>query len=209
MTDPAKDAERLAQCPFCGSTNIDPREWLRGDGKSGPGCSDCGATAESADAWNRRPIETRLTQERDAACKAHVECAESLDVAARERDEARRSAEALEAEVGRLCAERDAVVDDFASDCAAQPTPDDTEPSAEAREIADELLPKGFFADVRALLSYSLEDACEDKLRQDFALALDRYRAAERERCAKWAACDAHRDSPLVFNIRSGEPYDR
>lgn len=59
--------------------------------------------------------------------------------------------------------------------------PDDTEPSAEAREIADELLPKGFFADVRALLSYSLEDACEDKLRQDFALALDRFRAAERE----------------------------
>jgi hypothetical protein len=44
----------LLPCPFCGGTNIDPAEWSASDGKSGPGCGDCGALAESADDWNRR-----------------------------------------------------------------------------------------------------------------------------------------------------------
>ena len=48
----------LQPCPFCGSKNIDPEEWLRGDGISGPGCSDCGATATSFDAWNTRHNES-------------------------------------------------------------------------------------------------------------------------------------------------------
>jgi hypothetical protein len=49
-----QDERALLPCPFCGSTNIDPAEWSGNDGKSGPGCGDCGALAESVDAWNRR-----------------------------------------------------------------------------------------------------------------------------------------------------------
>ena len=83
-----------------------------------------------------------------------------------------------------------------------------TEPSKESSTVAHELLPKGFFADVRALLSYSLEDACEDKLRQDFALALDRFRVAgvreERERCFTWAIGRIPR-SRAIRAIREGE----
>ncbi|QOV06300.1 hypothetical protein CPT_Maja_080 [Burkholderia phage Maja] len=41
-------------CPFCGSESIDPKGWLANNGKSGPACDDCGATAESVEAWNRR-----------------------------------------------------------------------------------------------------------------------------------------------------------
>jgi hypothetical protein len=62
MTHPDKDSQRgimsaalnLLPCPFCGSTNIDPAEWSGNDGKHGPGCGDCGALGESAEAWNRR-----------------------------------------------------------------------------------------------------------------------------------------------------------
>ncbi|AIP62708.1 Lar family restriction alleviation protein [Burkholderia thailandensis] len=41
-------------CPFCGSENVDPKGWLANDGRSGPACDDCGATAESVEGWNRR-----------------------------------------------------------------------------------------------------------------------------------------------------------
>jgi hypothetical protein len=44
----------LKPCPFCGSSNIDPAGWMDGDGNAGPACDDCGASAESVDAWNRR-----------------------------------------------------------------------------------------------------------------------------------------------------------
>ena len=44
----------LLLCPFCGSTNIDPTFWHSNDGKCGPGCSDCGATAETIEKWNTR-----------------------------------------------------------------------------------------------------------------------------------------------------------
>ena len=47
-----------------------------------------------------------------------------------------------------------------------------TPPSADDVERARSLVPKGFLADCRALLSYSLEDAAEEKLRQDIAAAL-------------------------------------
>ncbi len=42
-----------APCPFCGG-RVDPVGWLRNDGVRGPECDDCGATAPSLEAWNRR-----------------------------------------------------------------------------------------------------------------------------------------------------------
>lgn len=52
----------LLPCPFCGSTNIDPAEWSGNDDKSGPGCGDCGALAESAEDWNRRTAQVAQTE---------------------------------------------------------------------------------------------------------------------------------------------------
>lgn len=40
-------------CPFCGC-DADPKGWLRGDGVRGPECDNCGATAASLEAWNKR-----------------------------------------------------------------------------------------------------------------------------------------------------------
>lgn len=46
-------------CPFCGG-EVDPEGWLGGDGRRGPECNDCGATADSMEAWNRRaPMAAR------------------------------------------------------------------------------------------------------------------------------------------------------
>lgn len=42
----------LLPCPFCKSTDVDPRGWLRGDGVSGPACSNCGGSAETVELWN-------------------------------------------------------------------------------------------------------------------------------------------------------------
>lgn len=50
----------LIACPFCGSDKIDPEGWSDGEGKAGPACDECGATAESAEAWNRRTDIRRL-----------------------------------------------------------------------------------------------------------------------------------------------------
>ncbi|WP_208458389.1 hypothetical protein [Burkholderia vietnamiensis] len=44
----------VGPCPFCGSENVDPKGWLANDGRSGPACDECGATAESVEGWNRR-----------------------------------------------------------------------------------------------------------------------------------------------------------
>lgn len=43
-----------AACPFCGDEEVDPMGWMDGRGSSGPQCTQCGATAESVEAWNRR-----------------------------------------------------------------------------------------------------------------------------------------------------------
>ncbi len=52
--DPAIALAMVDPCPFCGSENVDPKGWLANDGRSGPACDECGATAESVDGWNRR-----------------------------------------------------------------------------------------------------------------------------------------------------------
>lgn len=44
----------LLPCPFCGSSDVDAAGWLDGQGRRGPECMGCGATAQSVDAWNRR-----------------------------------------------------------------------------------------------------------------------------------------------------------
>lgn len=49
----ARVAAELLPCPFCGSADIDESAWASRV-KHGPGCSSCGATAESNEAWNRR-----------------------------------------------------------------------------------------------------------------------------------------------------------
>jgi hypothetical protein len=43
----------LLPCPFCGSQSIDPAFWATAD-YCGPGCDDCGATAETSEKWNDR-----------------------------------------------------------------------------------------------------------------------------------------------------------
>ncbi|WP_244134224.1 hypothetical protein [Burkholderia gladioli] len=41
-------------CPFCGSESVDPKGWAGNDGRTGPACDECGATAETIEGWNRR-----------------------------------------------------------------------------------------------------------------------------------------------------------
>jgi hypothetical protein len=52
--------ERLLPCPFCGSADIDPAFWMCDDHACGPGCSDCGATADTSEAWNWRANDARI-----------------------------------------------------------------------------------------------------------------------------------------------------
>jgi hypothetical protein len=55
MSDVAKP------CPFCGG-KVDPEGWAQESGfpdppgviERGPECEDCGATARTMEAWNRR-----------------------------------------------------------------------------------------------------------------------------------------------------------
>lgn len=58
----------LKDCPFCGADGetIDPYGWLDGEGKHGPQCQECGATAESSEKWNQRPLDPSMGGERNA-----------------------------------------------------------------------------------------------------------------------------------------------
>lgn len=66
-------APDLLPCPFCGGANIDRAEWSGNDGASGPGCGDCGALADSAEAWNRRATapHAELAQADCERCMGH------------------------------------------------------------------------------------------------------------------------------------------
>ena len=61
----------LKPCAHCGSTSIDPEFWMCGDGKHGPGCDDCGVTAESIELWNRRsdPAATAMREALETAAQ--------------------------------------------------------------------------------------------------------------------------------------------
>jgi len=72
--------DALKPCPFCGSTLIDPAFWTTAD-YCGPGCDDCGATAETSEKWNARvvPVQsappiltTRTSGERPPSSDAAV-----------------------------------------------------------------------------------------------------------------------------------------
>lgn len=64
----------LLPCPFCGGT-ADPEGWLSaeedpvtGDAlRRGPECNDCGATADSAEAWNKRPFASFVHIHKDSS----------------------------------------------------------------------------------------------------------------------------------------------
>lgn len=54
-------SEELKPCPFCGSIDIDPKAWSSTD-SYGPGCNNCQATNDSAEAWNKRVSDERLKE---------------------------------------------------------------------------------------------------------------------------------------------------
>lgn len=77
MSDDMK--ERLLARPFCGSADIDYAFWMRGHEACGPGCSDCGATADTVEAWNMRASTARIA-ELEAQLKAAREVLEEARV---------------------------------------------------------------------------------------------------------------------------------
>ena len=53
--------QKLLPCPFCGSSNVDPKGWATlpqyantPEERSGPACDDCGASARTIKIWNTR-----------------------------------------------------------------------------------------------------------------------------------------------------------
>ena len=77
---PTAALEELKPCPFCGSRDIDPEFWASVD-RSGPACSNCGASADTVVLWNTRSPEALSAQPTlsdmaalsasDAACYAY------------------------------------------------------------------------------------------------------------------------------------------
>lgn len=51
--------EELKPCPFCGSADIEHDAWASLTAE-GPGCNECGATAETDEAWNQRAAAPKL-----------------------------------------------------------------------------------------------------------------------------------------------------
>lgn len=50
---PVPQVDELLPCPFCGSTNIDPKGWMSAD-RSGPACDDCEGSCDTVERWNNR-----------------------------------------------------------------------------------------------------------------------------------------------------------
>lgn len=78
----------LAPCPFCGG-KADLQGWKASDGRTGPECEDCGATAGSAVDWNHRPPDTSwaAAAERDRLVKVNEGLVKALEkVAQIQRD---------------------------------------------------------------------------------------------------------------------------
>jgi hypothetical protein len=55
-------AVALKLCPFCESDDLDHEAWAS-QTKRGPGCMSCGATAETKERWNTRPLEEAQSSE--------------------------------------------------------------------------------------------------------------------------------------------------
>lgn len=63
---------KLLSCPFCASTNIDPKGWASTD-RAGPACDDCGGTADTVELWNKRPgVDAESERLRSAVKSAHA-----------------------------------------------------------------------------------------------------------------------------------------
>ena len=70
-------SDELRNCPFCGG-KADPEGWMSGgdEPRQGPACDDCGATADSAAAWNRRaPSAIAAMREHEAVGWQPIETA--------------------------------------------------------------------------------------------------------------------------------------
>lgn len=154
MTAPHTDALALKPCPFCGCSKVDPEGWASKT-RSGPACEECSATADSAEAWNRRAALTAepkaLIDALLAGCDAYASEQSrwrgAMDGSETPPDPSHVSVPraALEAYIASLTAERDALADaltdigDFAHGRSSGPTvPDDL---WEVRRMAYDGLP--------------------------------------------------------------------
>lgn len=50
----------LKKCPFCNSDDVDCDGWRSNDGRVGPACNNCGATAETIEIWNTRTADETI-----------------------------------------------------------------------------------------------------------------------------------------------------
>lgn len=71
-------SEELRDCPFCGSNDVKRNDKLTKGIEGVVECQECGACGFAGD-WNTRPIEDRLTAERNAARAALAVATEALE----------------------------------------------------------------------------------------------------------------------------------
>lgn len=68
----ADAAMEIVRCPFCKNTEVDAEGWLDGNGKRGPECLECGATAPDVETWNRSAAPPAPATATDAKFRATV-----------------------------------------------------------------------------------------------------------------------------------------
>lgn len=98
----------LKPCPFCGG-KADPEGWMSIDCK-GPSCDDCGASANSADAWNTRAVPD--VRELVTVGYAYVNDDGGLEYAHSTRSEARKKPLVLYSQAAAIIAAKEAAFDD-------------------------------------------------------------------------------------------------